>query len=38
MYRTQLGHVLLQVRDLDRATEFYRRFLNLRLVERVEDH
>ncbi len=38
MYRTKLGHVLLQVRDLDRATEFYRRFLNLRLVERVEDH
>lgn len=37
MYRTKLGHVLLQVRDLDRATEFYRRFLNLRLVERVED-
>ena len=30
--------MLLQVRDLDRAVDFYQRFLNLRLVERVEDH
>ncbi len=38
MYQTRLGHVLLNVYDLDRAIEFYSRFLNLRLVERVEDY
>lgn len=38
MYRAKIGHVLLNVHDLDRAIDFYTRFLNLRLVERVEDH
>lgn len=38
MYETKLSHILLGVRDLDRAVAFYTRFLNLRLVERVEDH
>lgn len=38
MYQAKIGHVLLGVRDLDRAVDFYTRFLNLRLVERVEDH
>lgn len=38
MYRTKIGHVLLNVYDLDRAIDFYARFLNFRLVERVEDH
>ena len=38
MYRTRLGHVLLNVYDLDRTIEFYSRFLNLHLVERVDDY
>ncbi len=36
MYQTRIGHVKLKVHDLDRAVEFYTRFLNLRLVERVD--
>jgi catechol 2,3-dioxygenase len=38
MYQPKLGHLLLQVRDLDLAADFYQRFLKLRLVERAEDH
>lgn len=37
MYQTRIGHVKLRVTDLDRAVDFYSRFLNLRLVERVDD-
>ncbi len=36
MYQTRIGHVKLRVHDLDRAVDFYTRFLNLRLVERVD--
>ncbi len=35
LYKTKLGHAHLKVRDLDRAIDFYTRFLGLRLVERV---
>ncbi len=38
MYTTQLGHVHLKVRDLQRSVAFYTRFLNLREVERIGDH
>jgi catechol 2,3-dioxygenase len=38
MYQTKMGHVLLNVYDLDRIIDFYTRFLNFRLVERVEDY
>ena len=38
MYRTKIGHVLLNVYDLDRTIDFYTRFLSFRLVERVEDY
>ena len=34
-YRTSLGHAHLRVRDLDRAVEFYTRFLKLELIERL---
>jgi catechol-2,3-dioxygenase len=34
---TQLGHVALRVRDLDRAVEFYRDVLGLTLRSRRED-
>ncbi|MBI3360599.1 MAG: VOC family protein [Chloroflexi bacterium] len=34
-YQTKIGHANLKVRDLDRAIEFYTRFLNLKFVERV---
>lgn len=37
MYPTKIGHAHLKVRDLDRAIEFYTRFFNLKLVERVGD-
>ncbi len=37
MYQTRIGHVKIRVSDLDRAVDFYRRLLNLRLVERVDD-
>ncbi|MGE5608787.1 MAG: VOC family protein [Bacillota bacterium] len=38
MYQTKLGHVHLQVRDLDRSVDFYTRLLNLRVTERVGGH
>ncbi len=34
-YRTKIGHAHLKVRDLDRAIEFYTRFFDLHVVERV---
>lgn len=37
MYTTKIGHAHLKVRDLDRAVQFYSRFLRLREVERVDD-
>ncbi len=37
MYQPKLARVQLKVRDLDRAIEFYDRFLNLKLIERVGD-
>ncbi|MCC7161084.1 MAG: VOC family protein [Anaerolineae bacterium] len=37
MYKTKIGHAHLKVRDLDRATAFYTRYLSLRFVERVGD-
>jgi len=36
-YPTKIGHAHLKVRDLDRAIEFYTRFFNLKVVERVGD-
>ncbi|MBA3533558.1 MAG: VOC family protein [Ardenticatenales bacterium] len=35
MYQTKLGHVHLKVKSLDRAIEFYTRYLSLDLIERV---
>lgn len=32
-----IGHVHLKVRDLDEATDFYSRFLNLKVTERVRN-
>lgn len=37
-YHTKIGHAHLKVRDLTRALEFYTRFFNLHVVERVGDH
>ena len=37
MCNTQLGHVHLKVRDLERSIDFYMRFLRLQLNERVGD-
>lgn len=37
-YHTKLGHAHLKVRDLARAIEFYTRFFNLHVVERIGDH
>ena len=37
MYTTKIGHAHLKVRDLDRAIQFYTRFLNMREVERVDE-
>jgi len=37
MCKTRLGHVHLKVRDLDRAIDFYTRFLGLKVVERVNN-
>ena len=37
MHQTKIGHAHLKVRDLDRSIEFYTRFFNLKLVERVGD-
>jgi catechol 2,3-dioxygenase len=36
-YRTTLGHVRLTVHDLQQAIDFYRRFIQLELVERRGD-
>lgn len=36
-YRTILGHVRLNVRDLQRAIDFYTRFMQLDLIERGGD-
>jgi catechol 2,3-dioxygenase len=33
----KIGHVHIKVRDVDRAVEFYSRFLGLRVRERVGD-
>ena len=38
MVQTKIGHAHLKVRDLDRATDFYSRFLGLKVTERVGDH
>ena len=38
MYQTKIGHAHLKVRDLQRAVEFYTRFLNLKVTEVVGDH
>lgn len=37
MYQTHIGHAHLKVRDLDRSSAFYTRFLNLHETERVGD-
>lgn len=37
-YKTKIGHAHLKVRDLDRALDFYTRFFDLKLIERVDDH
>ncbi len=37
-YKTRIGHAHLKVRDLDRAIEFYTRFFDLKVAERVGDH
>lgn len=37
-YTTKLGHVHLKVRDLNRAVDFYTRFLGLNLTEIVDGH
>jgi catechol 2,3-dioxygenase len=37
-YTTKLGHVHLKVRDLQRAIEFYTKFLGLNITEVVADH
>ncbi len=37
-YTTKIGHAHLKVRDLDRAIEFYTRFLGMHLTERVGNH
>lgn len=34
----KIGHAHIKVRNLDRAIDFYNRFLNLKLVEKVGDH
>lgn len=36
-YTPRIGHAHLKVRDLDRAIDFYTRFLGMRLRERVGD-
>lgn len=35
--KTRIGHAHLKVRDLDRAVDFYERFLGLKLRERAGD-
>jgi catechol 2,3-dioxygenase len=35
MYTTKIGHAHLKVRDLERAVDFYTRYLGLRLTEQV---
>lgn len=37
MYVTKIGHIHLKVSDLNKAIDFYTKFLNLKLVERVDD-
>ena len=37
MYTTKIGHAHLKVRDLDRAIEFYTKFLRLHVTEKVGD-
>lgn len=36
-YKTEIGHAHLKVRDLDRAIDFYTRFVAMNLRERVDD-
>ena len=36
-YGTRIGHAHLKVRNLQRAVDFYTRFLGLRLVEQIEE-
>lgn len=38
MYKPKIGHAHLKVRDLERAIDFYTRFLHLQVTERVGDH
>jgi len=38
MYRTQIGHTHLKVRDLQRAVDFYTRFFDLKVIERIANH
>lgn len=37
-YTTKIGHAHLKVRNLDRAIDFYTRYLGLHETERVGDH
>ena len=37
MCKTRLGHAHLKVRDLDRAIDFYTRFLGLNVIERINN-
>ncbi len=37
MYITKIGHIHLKVSNLNKAIEFYTKFLNLKLVERVDN-
>ena len=37
-YTMKIGHAHLKVRDLDRAIDFYTRFLGMHLTERVDNH
>jgi catechol 2,3-dioxygenase len=37
-YTTKIGHAHLKVRDLDRAIDFYTRYLGLHETERVGNH
>lgn len=36
-YTTKIGHAHLKVRDLDRAIDFYTRYLNMHVTERIDN-
>ncbi|MBI4546621.1 MAG: VOC family protein [Ignavibacteriae bacterium] len=38
MYKTNIGHVHLKVRDLERSIDFYTKVLNFKVTERVSNH